>query len=152
MKNPGGTVREFLNGFLQNLHKRVYLRIVIAIAIIVLMSNLDALVDAVIHPDLEYFDKEHLVVGAVTAVVTIVLFGILSIYVANLRRALKEIKTLEGLLPICSACHKIRSTDDQWHVLEKYITERTEATFTHGLCPDCAKKLYPEMYVQTHVK
>jgi hypothetical protein len=116
------------------------------------MSNLDALVDAVIHPDLPYFDKEHLVVGAVTAMVMTVLFGILSIYVANLRRALKEIKTLEGLLPICSACHKIRSTDDQWHFLEKYITERTEATFTHGLCPDCAKKLYPEMYVQTQAK
>ena len=152
MKKSDGTVREFLNGFLQNLHKRVYLRIVIGIAIIVLMSNLDALVDAVIHPDLPYFDKEHLVVGAVTAMVMTVLFGILSIYVANLRRALKEIKTLEGLLPICSACHKIRSTDDQWHILEKYITERTEATFTHGLCPDCAKKLYPEMYVQTQAK
>jgi hypothetical protein len=149
LKDPDRRIRGFLNRFLRDLHKRVYLRIAIGIALIVLMSNLDALVDAVVHPELAYFDKEHLLVGAVTAVVTTVLFGILSIYVANLKRALKEIRTLEGLLPICSSCHKIRSTDNRWNVMEKYIAERTEATFTHGLCPECARRLYPEMYTQT---
>jgi hypothetical protein len=147
-----GIVRRFLNRVLYDLNKQVSVRVIIAIGIIVFMTNLDALVDAVIHPHLPYFDKEHLIVGAVTAVVTIVLFGILSIYVANLKRALKEIKTLEGLLPICSSCHKIRSTDNQWNFLEKYITERTEATFTHSLCPECARRLYPEMYEQTQEK
>ena len=145
-------MRELLNRFLKNLHKRVYLRVAIGVFIIALMANLDALVDAVIHPELAYFDKEHLLVGAVTGLVTTVLFGILSIYVANLRRAMSEIKTLEGLLPICSSCHRIRSTDDQWHFLEKYISERTDATFTHGLCPECAKHLYPEMYNKTQTK
>ena len=145
-------LRRILNRFLHDLIKRVPLRVTIGVAIIVFMANLDALVDAVIHPDLPYFDKEHLIVGAVTVVVTNVLFGILSIYVANLKRALREIRTLEGLLPICSSCHKIRSKDSQWHVLEKYITERTEATFTHSLCPDCARQLYPEMYHQKQIQ
>jgi energy-coupling factor transporter transmembrane protein EcfT len=152
MNNWFGIIRRILNRFLHDLNKRVYVRVTIAIAIIVFMTNLDALVDAVIHPNLPYFDKEHLIVGAVTAMVTTVLFGILSIYVANLRRALKEVKNLEGLLPICSSCHKIRSTDNQWNVLEKYITDRTEATFTHSLCPECARELYPEMYGQTHAR
>lgn len=145
------TVRRILNRFLHDLIKRVPLRVTIGVAVIVIMANLDALVDAVIHPDLPYFDKEHLIVGAVTVVVTTVLFGILSIYVANLKRALREIRTLEGLLPICSSCHKIRSKDSHWHALEKYITERTEATFTHSLCPDCARQLYPEMYKQKQI-
>ena len=113
---------------------------------ILFTANLDALTDAFIHPTIAYFDQEHLIVGASTAVVTVILFGMLSIYVANLKRAMKEIKRLEGLLPICSSCHKIRTEDNHWHVLENYITERTEAVFTHSLCPDCARRLYPEMY------
>jgi len=86
------------------------------------------------------------VVGVVTGGVTTVLFGMLSIYVASLKRAMREIKTLEGLLPICSSCNKIRTPDNQWHVLEKYISARTEATFTHSVCPECARRLYPQMY------
>jgi cadmium resistance protein CadD (predicted permease) len=110
------------------------------------MANLDAVIDAVIHPDISYFDQEHLIVGGITGLVTIILFGMLSIYVASLKRAMKEIKTLEGLLPICSACHKIRTPDNNWHILETYISERTEAVFTHSLCPECARSLYPEMF------
>jgi hypothetical protein len=139
-------VRDFLNGFLLNLQQHVLLRVAIGIAAIIFMANLDALVDAFIRPEVPYFDREHLIVGAVTGGVTTVLFGMLSIYVASLKRAMREIKTLEGLLPICSSCNKIRTPDDQWHVLETYITDRTEATFTHGLCPECAKRLYPQMY------
>jgi cyanate permease len=147
-----GIVRRFLNRVLYDLNRRIYVRVVVAIALIVVMTNLDALVDAVIHPSLPYFGKEHVIVGAVTAVVTTVLFGLLSVYVANLKRALKEIRTLEGLLPICSSCHKIRSADNQWNILEKYIAERTQATFTHSLCPECARRLYPEMYERTQEK
>ena len=139
-------VRIGINHFLQGLDKRVRLRVSIGICVILFMANLDALIDAVIHPDIAYFDQEHLIVGSMTAIVTTFLFGMLSVYVATLKRAMREIKTLEGLLPICSACHKIRTPDDDWHVLEKYITERTEAIFTHSLCPDCAKHLYPEMF------
>jgi hypothetical protein len=141
-----------INSFLVSLDRHVRLRIFVGICVIVFMANLDALIDAFIHPDIQYFDQEHLIVGTVTALVTIILFGMLSIYVANLKRAMKEIKTLEGLLPICSSCHKIRTTDNHWHVLERYISERTEAVFTHSLCPECARRLYPEMYGDTNKK
>ena len=150
--NTFGIIRDYLNRFLNDLHKHVKVRVGIGVTVIVLMANLDAMIDAVINPGARYFSGEHLIVGGFTAIVTTVLFGMLSIYVASLKRAVREIKTLEGLLPICSACHKIRSTDNEWHALEKYITERSEATFTHGLCPDCARHLYPEMYKKAESK
>lgn len=55
-----------------------------------------------------------------------------------------EINTLRGLLPICSGCHKIRDEQDDWQNLEQYIQKRSKASFTHGICPDCMKRLYPE--------
>lgn len=64
--------------------------------------------------------------------------------VASLGKALTEVKTLSGLLPICAGCKKIRDSYGKWQNLEDYISSRTEAEFTHGFCPDCARKLYPE--------
>jgi len=64
--------------------------------------------------------------------------------VASLGKALTEVKTLSGLLPICASCKKIRDSYGKWQNLEDYISSRTEAEFTHGFCPDCARKLYPE--------
>ena len=63
----------------------------------------------------------------------------------DLQRALDEIKTLQGILPICANCKKIRDENNTWKMLEEYICEHSEAEFTHGICPDCAKKLYPDM-------
>ena len=57
--------------------------------------------------------------------------------------ALKELKTIGGLLPICSSCKKIRDDYGYWNQIEEYITEHSDAKFTHGICPDCADKLYP---------
>lgn len=62
----------------------------------------------------------------------------------NLQDALDQIKTLRGLLPICSSCKKIRNDTGYWEQIEVYIRDRSEAEFSHSLCPDCAKKLYPE--------
>ncbi len=138
--------RDTLDGFLFRLQQHVALRVAIGILVIVLMSNLVAIVDLFLRPEIPYFDIQHVVVGLVTGAVTTVLFGMLSIYVASMKRAMREIKTLEGLLPICSKCNKIRTPDNRWDVLEKFIQDRTEATFTHSLCPDCARQLYPEMY------
>ena len=135
-----------LGQLLEGLLKHVRLRVGIGIVVILFMANVDALIDAILNPEMPYVSSHHLIVGGLTACVTTVLFGMLSIYVANLKRMIKEVKTLEGLLPICSACHKIRSTDNQWHVLEKYISEKTDATFTHSVCPECAARLYPEMF------
>ncbi len=62
----------------------------------------------------------------------------------ELRRALEEIKTLRGILPICAACKKIRDDKGYWNQIESYIRDRSEAEFSHGICPECAKNLYGE--------
>jgi hypothetical protein len=64
----------------------------------------------------------------------------------NLKKALFEIKTLRGVLPICASCKKIRDDEGYWNQIESYISNHSEADFTHGICPECAKKLYPELY------
>ncbi len=61
----------------------------------------------------------------------------------QLRRARSEVKTLSGLLPICMQCHKIRNDQGYWDRLERFIAERSEARFTHGLCPDCYRDMFP---------
>jgi len=65
--------------------------------------------------------------------------------VVELKNALSEIKTLKGLLPICSCCKKIRDDQGYWSQLETYIHLHSEATFTHGLCPECAERMRKEI-------
>lgn len=60
--------------------------------------------------------------------------------------ALSEIKQLKGIIPICASCKMIRDDKGYWHQVEVYVHEHTEADFSHGLCPDCAQKLYPEQF------
>lgn len=64
--------------------------------------------------------------------------------IKNLQDALREIKTLQGIVPICSFCKKIRDDKGFWSQVEFYISQHTEAEFSHGICPDCRKKHYPE--------
>ena len=64
---------------------------------------------------------------------------------AALQKALSEVKVLRGFLPICSGCKSIRNDQGYWEKIEVYIREHSEAEFSHGLCPDCLKKLYPEL-------
>ena len=66
--------------------------------------------------------------------------------VAKLEKALEEVKTLRGILPICSFCKKIRDDKGYWNQVEVYIKERLDADFSHGICPDCMRKHYPEEY------
>ena len=63
--------------------------------------------------------------------------------IAELQQALSEVKTLSGLLPICSSCKKIRDDKGYWNQIESYITSHSDALFSHGICPECAKNLYP---------
>ncbi len=65
--------------------------------------------------------------------------------ILELRQALAEVKKLGGLLPICSACKKIRDDRGYWQQIEAYIREHSEAEFTHSICPKCMKELYPEL-------
>jgi len=64
---------------------------------------------------------------------------------ARLQGALDNIRALEGLLPICANCKNIRDDDGYWHQVEVYIRNNSEAEFSHGICPTCAQKLYPEL-------
>ena len=64
--------------------------------------------------------------------------------IARLQDALDNIKRLSGLLPICSSCKKIRDDKGYWNQIERYIAEHSEAEFSHGICPECVKKLYPQ--------
>ena len=63
----------------------------------------------------------------------------------ELERTLQEVKTLQGLLPICAACKKIRDDKGYWNQIEGYIMKHSEARFSHGICPECAKQLYPDL-------
>jgi len=66
--------------------------------------------------------------------------------ICQLQEALAKIKTLSGFLPICASCKKIRDDKGYWNQIETYIRDHSEAEFSHGICPDCAKKLYPEHF------
>ena len=64
----------------------------------------------------------------------------------DLNEALANIKTLRGLIPTCASCKRIRNSGGNWEEMEYYIQEHSEAMFSHGLCPECTKKLYPDIY------
>jgi PAS domain S-box-containing protein len=63
--------------------------------------------------------------------------------ISELRKALANVKKMSGLLPICSSCKKVRDDNGYWNQIEAYIRERSEAEFSHSICPECRKKLYP---------
>lgn len=69
----------------------------------------------------------------------------------RLKAALKDIKILKGMLPICASCKKIRDDNGYWFQIESYIREHSAAEFSHSICPDCVKNLYPE-YIQSEKK
>ena len=71
----------------------------------------------------------------------------LSNTVKRLQNALTDIKKLKGLLPICSQCKKIRDDKGYWNQIEAYIQNHSEVEFSHGICPECSKKLYPGLNI-----
>ena len=64
--------------------------------------------------------------------------------IGELRAALDKVKLLSGFLPICANCKKIRDDKGYWNQIEAYVSEHSDAVFSHGICPECSKKLYPE--------
>jgi len=64
--------------------------------------------------------------------------------IRELQDALAQVKVLSGLLPICASCKKIRDEHGEWNPVEKYIRDRSDVNFSHGICPECARRLYPE--------
>jgi phosphoserine phosphatase RsbU/P len=71
--------------------------------------------------------------------------------VKELHQALDHVKTLRGIVPICTYCKKIRDDQGYWDQVEVYVRDHTEAKFSHGICPECAKNRYPE-FVQDDAK
>jgi DNA-binding LytR/AlgR family response regulator len=65
--------------------------------------------------------------------------------IQDLQKSLANVKSLSGLLPICAGCKHIRDDQGYWSQVESYVQKHSEATFTHGLCPGCIKKYYPEL-------
>jgi PAS domain S-box-containing protein len=63
---------------------------------------------------------------------------------AELEMALAHVKQLQGIIPICAHCHKVRRAPESWQRVESYVAEHTEAQFSHGICPDCEHRHFPE--------
>ena len=92
-------------------------------------------------------EMDDFVYGVFNASVRIVVLLIV-VRLADLARQTAELgrrmTVLEGILPMCASCRKIRNTEGAYEPLETYISKHTETQFSHGICPDCMKKLYPE--------
>ena len=68
-----------------------------------------------------------------------------AVLIQQLQQALEEVKQLRGIIPICAHCKKIRNDDGFWMQVEHYISDHSEAEFSHGLCPACMNKMYPHL-------
>jgi hypothetical protein len=128
--------------------KNTAVQFTLLVVIVIFMANLSPLADLFLHPDIPYFDEEHLIVGGITGAVSIVFFGSLLFYIRRLNKAMEKINRLEMFLPICANCKRIRIPDsdpdkmESWKQIESYITEKTKTQFSHGICPDCIEKYY----------
>ena len=75
-----------------------------------------------------------------------IFFIVVTIQILLFIKLYKRIRVLEGFIPICAKCKKIRNAENQWEQMEKYITQHSLATFSHSICPDCTKQLYSDFY------
>ena len=75
-----------------------------------------------------------------------IFFTVMTIQILLFKKLYKRIRILEGFIPICANCKKIRNTEDQWEQMEKYLAQHSLAHFSHSICPDCTRQLYPEFY------
>jgi hypothetical protein len=81
-----------------------------------------------------------------------IFFIVMATQIVLFRKLYKRIKVLEGFIPICANCKKIRNKENQWEQMEKYITLHSLASFSHSVCPDCARQLYPDFYTENRLK
>lgn len=99
------------------------------------------------------FDQAELRARVQVGAYVLELQGNLAARVSELEASLSQIKQLQGLLPICSYCKKIRDEQDYWHRVESYISEHTEVIFSHGICPECyANVVQPQLDQQKSSK
>lgn len=74
--------------------------------------------------------------------VCIIILGVIIIRFTSI--LFQRMRYLEGILPVCASCKRIRDEEGNWHQIESYVHERSDAEFSHGICPECREKLYPE--------
>ena len=98
--------------------------------------------DYVIKP----FDRGELLARVRVGERVIALQQALNERIAQLQEALEHIRTLQGILPICAYCKKIRNDEGYWEQVDAYIRAHSDADFTHGICPDCLEKLLAESF------
>lgn len=100
----------------------------------------------------EFIDVPHLLLNAEATPVnwreslleSVFMAGLGVLVVIMTRRLFGRIRILEGIVPVCASCKQIRDENGRWHPIEVYVAERSEAEFSHGLCPECAGKYFPE--------
>lgn len=83
--------------------------------------------------------------NAVIQIIVLSVFAYLVVQSVKKKELEEEVRILRGILPICSFCKRIRDANDTWQALEKYIGDRSDARFSHGVCPDCMKKHYGDL-------
>lgn len=106
----------------------------------------------------EVFDLPYVLLGAETTPVnwresifeTLIMTSFGLVIIRNTKALFQRMKYLEGLLPICSSCKQIRDKQGKWQQIETYIHKRSEIRFSHGLCPHCAIKLYPDVFTESN--
>ena len=80
-------------------------------------------------------------------IIELLIFSIvMAIQIFLLKKLYRRIQLLEGFIPICAICKKIRNKEEQWDQMEKYITEHSLAQFSHSICPECMERDYPDVY------
>lgn len=120
------------------------------VAATVVMANLNALVDKVLHPDIAYFDSEHLIVGGVTGVCALVLYVAISGVKRRLDAAEEELRALHEVVPICARCKRIQhpgadpSLQQSWEPIEHVVERMAQRPLSHGLCPECLRETFPD--------
>jgi hypothetical protein len=102
----------------------------------------------------EYIDIPHYCLGAEVTPFnwrealfeTLMILPLALLVIYSTRKVFERMRYLEGFLHLCSHCKKVADEEGQWQDIERFIQKRSEARFSHGICPDCAKKLYPEVF------
>lgn len=122
--------------------RRVLVYEVAAFCSIILFIWLDELLDL---PHI-LFGAEATPVNWLESLMESVMVAIVGIVIVHFtHKIFLRMKYLEGILPVCASCKKIRDTANNWHPIESYIRDRTDVDFSHSICPECAARLYPEL-------
>ena len=122
--------------------KRVFFYESIIIASIILLIWLDELVDI---PHLFLWAEKTPINWREASFESICMVIMWVVIIRFTKNIFERLRYLEGILPICASCKRIRDEQNNWHQIELYIRERSDAKFSHSICPECAEKLYSEV-------